>query len=316
MSGREALWLPGLDHAGIATQVVVEKQIMKQSKQTRHDLGREEFIKRVWEWKEKSGGNIFNQMRRLGISVDWSRAAFTMDERCSAAVKEAFIRMQRTGKIFRSTRLINWDCTLNTAVSNIEIDYIELEKRKRMDMPGYDKPVLFGAIWEFAYKVVDSGEEIVVATTRPETMLGDTAVAVHPQDPKLKHFIGKKVQHPFLDRQIPIIGDDVLVQMGFGTGAVKITPSHDQNDYECGKRHNLEFINIFNDDGTVNENGGKFKGMHRWAVREAITIELKNMKLLKEIKVFFFFFFFFFFFLNNKKFFSGSQNVSWCLLSQ
>jgi valyl-tRNA synthetase len=284
MRGFEALWLPGVDHAGIATQVVVEKQLMKATQQNRHDIGREAFIKKVFEWKEKSGGRIFNQMKRLGVSVDWDRAVFTMDEKCSAAVKEAFIRMVNSGKIFRSTRIINWDCVLNTAVSNIEIDYIELEKRKRMEMPGYDKPVLFGAIWEFAYKVVGSDEEIVIATTRPETMLGDTAIAVHPKDPKNSHFIGKKVKHPFCDRELPIIGDDVLVQIGFGTGAVKITPSHDPNDYECGKRHNLDFINILNDDGTINENGGEFAGMHRWAVREKLIIRLKELKLFKEVK--------------------------------
>lgn len=284
MSGREALWVPGVDHAGIATQVVVEKLIMKETGQTRHDLGRDAFLERVWEWKERYGGRIFNQMRRLGVSVDWDRAVFTMDDKCSAAVKEAFIRMVDSGKIFRSTRLINWDCVLNTAVSNIEIDYIELEKRKRLDLPGYDKPVLFGAIWEFAYKLVGSDEEICIATTRPETMLGDTAIAVHPNDPKNNHYIGKKVKHPFLDREIPIIGDEVLVKIGFGTGAVKITPSHSPEDYECGKRHNLEFINILNDNGTINENGGEFAGMHRWAVREKIIIRLKELGLFKSVK--------------------------------
>lgn len=284
MVGHEVLWLPGTDHAGIATQVAVEKRLMKTENKSRHDVGREEFLKRVWDWKSQFGGTICNQLRRLGVSVDWSREAFTMDERCSAAVQEAFVRMADSGKIFRSTRLINWDCILNTAVSNIEVDYIELDKRKRLDMPGYDKPVLFGAIWEFAYKLVGSDEEIVVATTRPETMLGDTAIAVHPQDPNNNHFIGKKAKHPFLDREIPIIGDEVLVKIGFGTGAVKITPSHSPEDYECGKRHNLQFINIMNDDGTINENGGEFAGMHRWAVREKIIIRLKELGLFKEVK--------------------------------
>lgn len=282
MSGREALWLPGLDHAGIATQVVVERMLMKQEKKTRHDLGREEFVKRVWEWKEKSGGNILNQMRRLGVSVDWDRQMFSMDERMGEAVNEAFIRMVKSKKIFRANRLINWDCTLCTAVANIEIDYIELEKRKRLEMPGYDKPVLFGAMWYFIYKVGD--EDLMIATTRPETILGDTAIAVHPKDERYTHLIGKKAKHPFCDREIPIIADDVLVQMGFGTGAVKITPSHDPNDNECGKRHNLEFVNVLNDDGTINENGGEFAGMHRWEVREKIVIRLKEMGLFKEIK--------------------------------
>lgn len=265
-------------------QVVVESRLHKATGQTRHDLGREAFLKKVWEWKETSGGNIFNQMKRLAISADWDRVAFTMDDRCSAAVKEAFIRMSKSGKIFRATRMINWDCVLNTAVSNIEVDYVELDKKKRLDMPGYDKPVLFGAIWEFAYRVVGSNEEVVVATTRPETMLGDTAVAVHPDDARYKHLIGKTVQHPFCKRELPIIADPVLVQMGVGTGAVKITPSHDPNDFECGKRHNLAFINILNDNGTVNQEGGEFAGMHRWAVREKLVIRLKELGLYRDCK--------------------------------
>lgn len=284
MRGFETLWLPGVDHAGIATQVVVEKLLKKETGQSRHDLGRENFLKKVWEWKERSGGIITKQMHRLGISVDWTREAFTMDDKCSAAVKEAFIRMSNSGKIFRATRLINWDCTLNTAVSNIEIDYIELKKRTRLEMPGFKETVLFGAIWEFAYPVKDSKEQIIIATTRPETMLGDTAVAVHPDDPRFKHLIGKTVVHPFCKRELPIIADPILVKMGLGTGAVKITPAHDHNDYECGKRHNLRFLNILNDDGTINAEGGEFAGMHRWEVRKQIIIRLKELHLFREVK--------------------------------
>lgn len=285
MRGHNVLWLPGLDHAGIATQVVVEKMLMRKEGKSRHDLGREEFLRRVWQWKEESGGTIFKQMHRLGISCDWSRSAFTMDEKCSRAVQEAFIRLYNNGgKIFRATRIINWDCVLNTAVSNIEVDYEEFEKRTRKTLPGYAKSVLFGAIWEFAYMTTDGQHEVVIATTRPETMLGDTAIAVHPDDPRHRHLIGQHVRHPFYsDRVMPIVGDPILVQIGLGTGAVKITPAHDQNDYDCAKRHGLEFINILNDNGTICLEG-EFHGLHRWEARDRVVKRLTELGLFREVK--------------------------------
>ena len=254
MSGCETLWVPGVDHAGIATQVVVEKQLMKDEGKTRHDLGRDAFVEKVWEWKRNYANTITHQLRRLGTSVDWSREAFTMDENLTAAVKEAFIRLYEKGKIYRSKRLVNWCCQLRTAISDIgracagaltrvEVEYIDVEGRTLRKVPGHGgKQYEFGCLTEFAYPVENSDEKIIVATTRLETMLGDTAVAVHPKDPRYTHLHGKYVIHPINGRRIPIICDDILVDMNFGTGAVKITPAHDPNDFECGKRHNLEFI--------------------------------------------------------------------------
>ena len=243
MSGCETLWVPGVDHAGIATQVVVEKQLMKEEGKTRHDLGREAFVDKVWEWKRNYANSITHQLRRLGTSVDWSREAFTMDDNLTEAVKEAFIRMFEKGKIYRSKRLVNWCCQLRTAISDIEVEYIDIEGRTLRKVPGHgDKLYEFGCLTEFAYPVENSDEKIIVATTRLETMLGDTAVAVHPDDPRYKHLHGKYVIHPITGRRIPIVCDPILVDMNFGTGAVKITPAHDTNDFECGKRHNLEFI--------------------------------------------------------------------------
>ena len=222
MCGRDALWIPGVDHAGIATQVVVEKKLKREENKTRYDYGREEFIKRVWKWKEVYGGRITDQIKRMGASVDWSRECFTMDDKLSKAVTEAFVKMYESGRIFRATRLVNWSCSLESAISNIEVEHVELEKRKKLSVPGYKEQVMFGGITSFAYKVKGSDEEIVVATTRPETMLGDTAVAVHPDDSRYKHLIGKELIHPFIEnRRVIIIADKDLVDMNFGTGAVK-----------------------------------------------------------------------------------------------
>lgn len=256
---------------------------MQEQNITRHDLGREEFIKKVWEWKELYGGKITSQIRYLGASVDWSREAFTMDSNLSAAVTEAFVRFHEDGLLYRDTRLINWSCALQSAISEIEVDYIDIESRTFLAVPNHklkDK-YEFGMITSFAYKVEGSEEEIVVATTRLETMLGDTAVAVHPEDPRYKHLHGKFVVHPFVDRKIPIITDAELVDMSFGTGAVKITPAHDPNDYSCGKRQNLDFIIVLTEDGKIAANGGKFAGMMRYDARIAMEEEMKTFGIFR-----------------------------------
>ena len=284
MSGYETLWTPGCDHAGISTQSVVENQLWKQKKQTRHDLGRDDFVKLVWTWRNEYGGKINNQFRRMGISVDWDRYAFTMDETRYKAVMEGFVRMFEKGLIYRATRLVNWCSALNTALSDLEVDYLELDKPKMLKVPGHDqnKEYEFGTLTEFAYKVKGSDKKIVVATTRLETMLGDTAVAVHPEDPRYKDLVGKELEHPFCpDRKMKVIADPVLVDMAFGTGAVKITPAHDPNDYLCGKRHSLEFINVLTEGGAINAVGGKlFSGMMRFDARDAVRAELEKLGLL------------------------------------
>ena len=278
MKGRTVLWVPGYDHAGISTQAVVEGKLWKLEGKTRHDYGREAFLEKVWAWKDeyvlinppvfsvcdvpmipyRYQERITRQMRCLGGSFDWSRVAFTMNEPLSKAVVETFCTLHERGVIRRANRLVNWCVRLNTTLSNLELDKIECSGKKWVSVPGYDKPVLFGVITSFAYPIEGSDEKIIVATTRPETMLGDTAVAVHSNDSRYKHLHGKFVKHPFIpDRKIPIVCDDIIVDMEFGTGAVKITPAHDPNDYAVGERHNLEFINIMNDDGTLNENAGE-----------------------------------------------------------
>jgi len=283
MMGYNCLYVPGVDHAGIATQVVVEKRLMKLYGKTRHDYSREDFLKEVWKWKEEYGNTIINQLRRVGASLDWTRECFTMDEKRSKAVTEAFVRMFEKGYIYRATRLVNWCPALKTAISNIEVDDLEFTGTKKISVPGHDpkKKYEFGCLVSFAYKVENSDEEIIIATTRPETMLGDTAIAVHPNDERYKHLHGKFVIHPFNGRRIPIICDEVLVDPTFGTGAVKVTPAHDPNDFECGKRHNLEFINILNDDGTINENGAPFTGMMRYDARTEVVKALEEKKLLR-----------------------------------
>jgi valyl-tRNA synthetase len=268
MRGKNALWQPGIDHAGIATQTVVERQLAREGK-TRQDLGREAFVERVWKWKAESGGMISRQQRVLGASPDWKRTKFTMDPDLNVAVVEAFVRLYEDGLIYRATRLINWCPECHTALSDLEVDNEEGAN---------------GELFEFAYKVDGGDEEIVVATTRPETMLGDTAVAVHPDDPRYKHLHGKKLVHPFADRKVPIITDAILVDPKFGTGAVKVTPAHDFNDFATGKRHGLEEINIFNLDGTVNAEGGTFAGLDRKRARTAVKKALDEKGLARGSK--------------------------------
>ncbi|KAF7726587.1 valine--tRNA ligase [Apophysomyces ossiformis] len=286
MLGKTVLFNPGTDHAGISCQSVVEKKLWSEEKLTRHDLGREKFIEKVWQWKQKYGDRIYEQFYRLGASYDWNRAAFTMDPKLSKAVRETFVRLHREGIIYRANRLVNWCVRLNTALSNLEVENKEIPGRTLMSVPGYDaeEKFEFGVLNEFAYEVEGTGERIVVATTRIETMLGDTAIAVHPDDERHKHLHGKFAIHPFLDRKIPIVTDDIAVDMTFGTGAVKITPAHDFNDYEVGKRHNLEFINIMNDDGTFNDNAGPYKGMKRFHVRNQIIKDLTDKGLFVGVK--------------------------------
>jgi len=283
MKGFEGLWIPGTDHAGIATQTVVEKLLMKTEKKTRHDLGREKFLERVWEWKENYGGKILNQFKIMGCSVDWDRCFFTMDEARSKAVTEAFCRMADKGVIYRSNRLVNWDTTLCTAISDIEVEHVEITEPRLLKVPGYPEGVEVGWLTHFSYKLKeDPTKEIVVATTRLETMLGDTAVAVHPTDERYKDLVGKELIHPFIpDRKLKIIADPILVDPTFGTGAVKVTPAHDPNDFACGERNKLEQINILNDDGTINKNGGEFQGMKRFVARKAIYAALEKLGQIK-----------------------------------
>ncbi|KAJ8659411.1 hypothetical protein O0I10_004773 [Lichtheimia ornata] len=286
MLGKTVLFNPGTDHAGISCQSVVEKKLWNEQKKTRHDFSREDFIAEVWKWKEKYGNRIHEQFHRLAASYDWDRVAFTMDPKLSKAVTENFVRLHRDGTIYRANRLINWCVRLNTALSNLEVENKEIPGRTMMSVPGYDpkEKFEFGVLNEFAYVVEESDERLIVATTRIETMLGDTAVAVHPDDERYKHLHGKYVVHPFLDRRLPIVTDDIAVDMAFGTGAVKITPGHDFNDFEVGKRHKLEIIDLMNDDGTYNEAAGPYKGMKRFHIRKQIVEDLKAKGLFVGVK--------------------------------
>ena len=283
MSGYEACWVPGTDHAGIATQTVVEKKLMREKGLTRHDLGREAFLKEVHAFARDKKSTILNQIRRLGSSVDWTRERFTMDDDLQAAVREAFCVMHEKGLIYRDARLVNWCCHLNTALSDIEVDYIDIPKRTMLSVPGHEEQVEFGCLSSFAYKFENEADgEIVVATTRIETMLGDTAVAVHPDDARYKHLHGKMLVHPINGRKIPLITDAILVDMAFGTGAVKITPAHDPNDFATGQRHKLPFINVFDDNGRINAQGGAlFKGMKRFEARWKIITYLDMQGLFR-----------------------------------
>ncbi|KDR72774.1 hypothetical protein GALMADRAFT_252030 [Galerina marginata CBS 339.88] len=288
MLGRKTLFAPGFDHAGISTQSVVEKRLFKAEGKTRHDLGRERFLETVMDWKNDYQGRITNQLYRLGGSYDWDRVAFTMDDKLSKAVIETFCRLHEEGILYRANRLVNWCVKLNTTLSNLEVDQKELEGRTLLSVPGYDpkEKFEFGVLVSFAYEVEGSDERIVIATTRPETMLGDTAVAVHPDDPRYTHLHGKNLKHPFLpSRRVPVVTDSIIVDMEFGTGAVKITPAHDPNDYEVGKRHGLEFVNVLNDDGTMNANAGpKFEGMKRFHARVEVVKALKELGLYVDTK--------------------------------
>ncbi|THV07564.1 hypothetical protein K435DRAFT_959639 [Dendrothele bispora CBS 962.96] len=286
MLGKTTLFSPGFDHAGISTQSVVEKRLFKTTGKTRHDLGREKFLETVMDWKNDYQGRITNQLYRLGGSYDWNRVAFTMNPALSKAVIETFCRLHEDGVIYRANRLVNWCVRLNTTLSNLEVDQKQLTGRTMLNVPGYDikERFEFGVITSFAYPIEGSDEKIIVATTRPETMLGDSGIAVHPDDTRYKHLHGKFAVHPFVNRRLPIVCD-TMVDMEFGTGAVKITPAHDQNDYEVGMRHKLDFINIMNDDGTFNANAGdKFKGMKRFHARVAVVNALKEAGLYIETK--------------------------------
>ncbi len=265
MDGYITLWQPGTDHAGIATQNVVEKQLLEQGIK-KEELGREEFLKRVWEWKEKTGGTIVEQLRFLGVSPAWSRERFTLDEGLKNAVREAFVRLYEEGLIFKGNYLVNW-CTHDGALSDIEVEYKEKE----------------GALYHLRYPLVEEEGYVVVATTRPETYFGDTAVMVNPKDERYKDLIGKKVKLPLIEREIPIIADE-YVDMEFGTGVVKVTPAHDPNDYEVGKRHNLEFITIFDEKGILNQYAGEFAGLERLEAREKIVKRLEEEGFIEKIE--------------------------------
>ncbi len=266
MQGYCTLWLPGTDHASIATEAKIVEALAKEGK-SKHDLGRDLFLEKAWSWKEEYGGRIINQLKKLGTSCDWTRERFTMDESCSKAVKEVFIRLYEKGLIYKGERIINWCPNCKTSISDIETVY---EDHK-------------GFFWHIKYQVKDSDEFIEIATTRPETMLGDTAVAVHPDDDRYRHLVGKTLILPLVNKEIPIIADD-YVDKEFGTGAVKITPAHDPNDFEVGIRHNLPMVKVMNDDGTINAYGGKYEGMDRYVARKEIVKDLDQMGLLVKVK--------------------------------
>jgi len=258
MQGYNALWLPGVDHAGIATQIKVEEELRVKEGLTRYDLGREKFLERVWDWKHKYGNRIVEQQKKLGASCDWERARFTMDEGCSAAVREVFVSLYEKNLIYKGSRIINWCPHCVTALSDAEVEYV-------------DKP---GHLWHIRYPMADGNGEVVVATTRPETMLGDTGVCVNPNDERYKDIVGKKVILPLVNKEIPIVADD-YAEMEFGTGCVKMTPAHDPNDFEVGLRHNLEVIRVLDDNGVVNEFGGKYQGLDRYEARKQIVSDLE-----------------------------------------
>ena len=267
MQGYSALWMPGTDHAGIATQIKVEENLRKEEGLTRYDLGREKFLERVWDWKNQYGNRIIQQLKKLGSSCDWRRERFTMDEGCSKAVKEVFVNLYDKGLIYKGSRIINWCPHCATALSDAEVEY-------------ETQP---GKLWYIRYDIKDSDESIIVATTRPETFMGDTGVAVNPEDERYKHLIGKKAILPIIGREIPIFADD-YVDKEFGTGCVKTTPCHDPNDFDMGQRHNLEQILVFNEDATVNENGGKYQGMDRYECRKAVLADLEAEGRLVKIE--------------------------------
>ena len=264
MAAYNAMWLPGTDHAGIATQMVVERQLRESEGKSRHDLGRAAFVERVWAWREKSGNRILEQQKKLGCSLDWDRLKFTMEPSYSAAVVEAFVRLHEEGLIYRARRLINWCVSCRTALSDLEVEYDEGRQ---------------GELYEFAYPLADGSGEVVIATTRPETMLGDTAVAVHPDDPRHRDKIGKRIRNPLTGYEFPIIADPILVDPTFGTGAVKVTPAHDFNDFESGQRHGLDMLSMLDERGAVTAVGGPFAGLDRFAARKAVKARLAELGL-------------------------------------
>ena len=266
LRGYETLWLPGTDHAGIATQIKVEEMLRKEGL-TRYDLGREAFLERVWAWKEKYGSTIINQLKKLGSACDWSRERFTMDEGCSAAVRKVFVDLYEKGLIYQGNRIINWCPNCKTALSDVEVEYTEKE----------------GRLWHIEYKVKDSDEVVVCATTRPETMLGDTGIAVNPNDKRYTHLVGKTAILPLVGREIPVFADD-YVEMEFGTGCVKVTPSHDPDDFEMGQRHGLDFILVIDENGRMTEGCGKYAGMDRYEARRAIVEDLEAQGLLRKVE--------------------------------
>ncbi len=267
MQGYAALWVPGTDHAGIATQIKVEEELRVKEGLTRYDLGREKFLERVWAWKEKFGNRIVEQQKKLGASCDWERSRFTMDEGCSKAVREVFVNLYEKGLIYKGSRIINWCPHCVTALSDAEVEY-------------QDKP---GHLWHMRYPLTDGSSYLVVATTRPETMMGDTGVAVNPNDERYRDLVGKTVTLPIMDREIPIVADE-YVEMDFGTGCVKMTPAHDPNDFEVGLRHNLEVIRVLDDNGVVNVEGGPFEGMDRYEARKAVVARMEELGLMEKIE--------------------------------
>jgi len=267
MQGYSALWVPGIDHAGIATQIKVEEELRTKEGLSRYDLGREKFLERVWDWKHKYGDRIVKQQKKMGVSCDWDRARFTMDEGCSKAVREAFCSMYEKGLIYKGSRIINWCPNCVTALSDAEVEY-------------QDKP---GHMWHMRYPLTDGSGYLIVATTRPETMMGDTGVAVNPNDERYQHLIGKTVTLPLMNREIPIVADE-YVEMDFGTGCVKMTPAHDPNDFEVGLRHNLETIRVLDDNGVVNANGGKYEGLDRYEARKAVVADMEALGLMEKIE--------------------------------
>ena len=268
MQGYDALWMPGTDHAGIATQAVVETRLRQEEGKTRRDIGREALVERIWAWKDEYEKRILGQLRRMGCSCDWERTHFTLDADCTRAVRTTFFELFKADKIFRGKRLVNWDVHLQTAVADDEIEYEETN----------------GQIWTIRYPVEGSAEALLVATTRPETMLGDTAVAVHPSDERYKHLLGRRIALPLTNRTIPVIGDGLLVDPQFGTGCVKVTPAHDPNDHACGLRNNLEMINLLNPDGTYNVNAGPYAGLDRREVRKRVVADLEAAGLLVKVE--------------------------------
>ena len=266
MQGYNALWVPGVDHAGIATQIKVEEELRKEGL-TRYDLGREKFLERVWDWKNKFGNRIVEQQKKLGASCDWDRARFTMDEGCSKAVREVFVSLYEKGLIYKGSRIINWCPHCVTALSDAEVEYV-------------DKP---GHLWHIRYPLSDGTGEVIVATTRPETMLGDSGVCVNPNDERYKDIVGKKVILPLVNKEIPVVADD-YAEMEFGTGCVKMTPAHDPNDFEVGLRHNLEVIRVLDDKGVVNEFGGKYQGLDRYEARKQIVADLDAQGYLVKVE--------------------------------